>query len=357
MRRLLSHLAQFSAFSKQGEVLCTRGLEFLLEHETARVAFARQLASGGVVKGADTLRWHAEVRQGDNARPDLEGRTADGQPAVKVEAKLGAGFGEHQLESYARDLVQRAGGGLLLILVPRYRMDEARQMTAKAGLPHGVVASVSSWEQVIDDLREVRVEPFASDLAQFEAMYRVLCGEDLEPLADEAAIRAWREREQVFVHYIDRATRLLSKGTRLLPLVLDRKMSEPRATGTSEAEDAVGGTSSDSPTGVPPGAFLHRYVLCFEGGKKPTYFSIGVRDPFESHSTPIWLRFHRDTGGFVAVRERLRSAPELPGMITSGGHLWIPLEVPLHAQAASVVDALVEQAERIRRCARALTDV
>ena len=30
VRRLLSHLAQFSSFSNQGELLCTQGLAYLL---------------------------------------------------------------------------------------------------------------------------------------------------------------------------------------------------------------------------------------------------------------------------------------------------------------------------------------
>ena len=38
-QRLLSHLAQFSSFSKQGELLCTQGLTYLLENPDARAAF------------------------------------------------------------------------------------------------------------------------------------------------------------------------------------------------------------------------------------------------------------------------------------------------------------------------------
>ena len=43
-RRLLSHLAQFGSFSKQGELLCTQGLTYLLENQDARAAFGAYLS-------------------------------------------------------------------------------------------------------------------------------------------------------------------------------------------------------------------------------------------------------------------------------------------------------------------------
>ena len=71
MRTLLGHLTQFSSFSKQGELLCTQGLAYLLQRPDARLVFADWLSSKvGLPVGAD-LMWEPEVRQADGGRPDL----------------------------------------------------------------------------------------------------------------------------------------------------------------------------------------------------------------------------------------------------------------------------------------------
>ena len=60
----------------------------------------------------DRLSWHAEALQDDRGRPDLEARTADEVPVVKVEAKLGAELGPSQLQSYINDLQRRNPRGV-----------------------------------------------------------------------------------------------------------------------------------------------------------------------------------------------------------------------------------------------------
>ena len=130
MLRLISHLAQFSSFSKQGEVLCTRGLEFLLENVDAREKFASYLSGRTGLTFGSQLEWRAEVRQADRCRPDLEACTKDGKLVVKLEAKLGAALGEAQLRSYAVDLVNRGVEGIVLVVVPRYRGGEAIRLTS-----------------------------------------------------------------------------------------------------------------------------------------------------------------------------------------------------------------------------------
>ena len=64
-RRLITHLAQFAAFSQQGEVLCTRGLEYLLEDFEARKGFAAlalsSVVSGPTVAVPEELTWRGEV--------------------------------------------------------------------------------------------------------------------------------------------------------------------------------------------------------------------------------------------------------------------------------------------------------
>ncbi|HEY5959744.1 MAG TPA: hypothetical protein VIV60_24490, partial [Polyangiaceae bacterium] len=175
------------------------------------------------------------------------------------------------------------------------------------------------------------------------------------PLASEDAIRSWRERENVFITYIDRATRQISTnaGAKVLPLGLDTRSGhletheciEPDVAPTSIAFEGT-------PSRVPKGDYLRRYVLCAERQPRSSYFSIGVRDPFESYTTPVWLRFHADTGGFSQIRTRLRSSSASPRIVESGGHVWIPIDLRLHADLPTVVALIVEEANRIRDVAR-----
>ncbi len=356
MRRLLTHLAQFSVFSRQGEVLCTRGLEYLLQDKIASEAFANLVGCPADLR--HDLRWRAEALAPDKTRPDLEASAANSQskpvPVVKVEAKLGAAIDEKQLEAYGRDLKARTGRGVLVLLVPRDRTGEAKEVIRNAEIPHEVQKVVCSWEDALECLRQANSEPLAGDLAQFEAMYRVLCGDDIEPLANEDAIRAWREREGSFIAYVDRATRELSKTTKLLPLALD---SKKKRVDRDEPEDINGRVAhsdvEDSRARIPKGGYLRRYVLCFEQESTKSYFSIGVRDPFESYVTPVWLRFHSVTGAFSKICERLRKSHTPPKMVEcEKGHVWIPLDVKPESDVQTVVAEIVEQATKISNIAR-----
>ncbi|MBX5157611.1 hypothetical protein HJB89_10790 [Rhizobium sp. NZLR8] len=327
MRLLMSHLAQFSSLSKQGELLCTQGLAYLLQNPDARKSFGDHISKMvGRTVNSD-LTWRAEARQTDGARPDLEGRTADGKLVVKIEAKLGAAFGEGQLSSYLGDLQKSSHSGMLLVLVPQYRVaamkasvPSASPLTEDGPWQHGATpdfpVAVIDWEGVLVALRDVRSEPFRGDLAQFEAMYRVLEGHDIEPLRSVSDLLAWRERKQVFVNLVDRVSRHLAQQSRVLPMGKDR-------------DD-----------------YQRRYV-CLPLGTEQPCFSVGVRDPFAGYTTPIWLRFHRHTPKFSVIRERLVASGLSQRLTECDGHVWIHLDVPLNADGESLVDSLVEQAQRV----------
>ena len=54
-------------------------------------------------------------------------------------------------------------------------------------------------------------------------MYRVLVGHDIDPIATEADVLTWRERENVFVSYIDHATRRLALTAKVVPIGFDSR--------------------------------------------------------------------------------------------------------------------------------------
>lgn len=146
----------------------------------------------------------------------------------------------------------------------------------------------------------------------------------LKPIATEAALMALREREGVFVTYADRATRLLALTEKVMPLGFDSRHT----------------------------VYYRRYVCHRLGGLKPSRFSVGVCDPFEEFLTPVWIRCHHATIFFAQIRDRLSAAGPALRIVESDSNVRIPLDVPLGAEAKTVVDSLVDQTERVIAVAR-----
>ena len=339
MQKLLGHLAQFGSFSMQGEVLCTQGLAYLLQDPDARSALKVEIETRTGAKIGDHLKWRAEVvQEGDKARPDLEACAANKIPVVKIEAKLGAALDGNQFRSYVADLHGRSPeGGVLLALVPRQRVREATKVVAEAFSVSGpppwwpaeypkVAVTVVSWDEVLNALKQAGAEPLRNEAEQLEAMYKVLSGFHIEPVAGPEVLARWRERESDFVNLVDQVSRRLTTHHSPLPMAV-----EPL---------------EQAPEGFEPKGYRRRYVGRPLGAATP-FFSIGVRDPFNGRTSPVWLRFHRGTANFADIRDRLDSSEFAARLVESGGHVWIPLDVPFGVGGEEMVNELVAQAEAV----------
>jgi len=339
---LLGHLAQFASFSTQGEVLCTQGLACLLQDPQAKQALAAEITRHTGVVFDGELSWYAEAYQEcDRGRPDLEGRTAEGVPVVKVEAKLSANLNPRQFFSYVTDLQERSSQGVLVVLVPRARIPEATAAVSE-GLAlsspgpwppteeRRVTAMVISWDELLAALRRDGSTSFCYELDQLQDMYKVLSGYHVMPLAGPEELRAWREQERTFLTLVDLVTRRLTTHHPIYPMGLE--------------------VVEQDPEGLEPKGFRRRYVCRCLGELHPC-FAIGVRDPFAGYETPLWLRFGRTTAHSSLIRERLVSSPLAPRLVESGGDVWVPLKVPLQSDGEQMVGAVVEQAEEIARVA------
>ena len=330
MDKLLGHLAQFASFSKQSEVLCTQGLAYLMRNAEGERAFCELIgeAAGCAVEAG--LHWRAESVQTDGGRPDLEGRTDTGFPLVKVEAKLGASFGTGQLESYVCALSETEVPGVLVILLPDVRRDEASRYIAMALRTSGdgpwrvqgkmcdVPAVVLAWEEVFIALESVSSDSFRDDVAQLRAMYRVFNGDDMEPITNDEEVLAWRQKEDWWGTLVDLVTRRLSDAESVMPFGRE-KGAEP---------------------------YYRRYV-CRPVASGHSCYSIGTRDPFENHKTPVWLRFNKSTGNYGRIARNLEASGLMREAVVSGGHPWFPLTVPLNSERNAMVEELVAQAQRI----------
>ena len=332
MDRLLGHLAQFGSLWKQGELLCTQGLAYLLRDTEGERAFTDFISSATKHTLSPGLSWQAECRQEDRGRPDLEGRNAEGQPVVKIEAKLGAPVGHRQLESYVSALCAGGRGGTLLVVVPQFRREEitghvnAHFEVAGAG-PWRIMreaveipCAVVTWEDLLEALLAVDSVSFGDDLGQLRAMYRVFNGDVVEPITSIEEVLAWRDREASWEILVERVTRALTApGDRMLPFGADGSGAQ---------------------------RYRRRYV-CRRVSRVWSCYSVGTRDPFQNHRTPVWLRFNKRTGHFHEIAGRLERSALGAAAVRSQGHLWFPLEVPLNSDGAAMIGALVAQVQRI----------
>ena len=333
MDRLLGHLAQFGSFAQQGELLCTQGLAYLLRDAEGEQAFTDFISSATGHSLSPGLSWWAESRQEDRRRPDLEGRNAEGRPVVKIEAKLWAPFGQGQLESYVSASFAGGQGGTLLIVVPKSRLEEITGYVSTlfgfAGAQPWrimreaveVACAVVTWEDLLEALSTVSSEGFRADFSQFHAMYRVLNGDDMEPITSDEEVLAWRDREAWWEILVEQTTRAL----------------------TAPADRVL-------PFGVDGGAQLYRRrYVCRRVSREESWacYSVGTRDPFQGHKTPVWLRFHKGNGHFIEIAGRLERSDLGAEAVHSLGHLWFPLEVPLNSDRKTMTGALIAQVQRI----------
>lgn len=72
-----------------------------------------------------------------------------------------------------------------------------------------------------------------------------------------------------------------------------------------------------------------------------------MRDPFEGHSTFVWMRFHHSTPGFSIVQNLLKKSKFSTQIVRSSENIWIPFGIPLNTCGESLIDSFVEQAEEI----------
>jgi truncated hemoglobin YjbI len=331
MDEILGYLAQFGSFARQGELLCTQGLTFLLKNRDGERALRELVSTNTGHLVATELKWRAESRQTDRGRPDIEGADPNGRAIVKIEAKLGASLGDGQLESYLAALSAGGAPGVLVVIVPRARRGEiverirpmlhlegAGPWRFRSGLFETPMAVVS-WEDVFEALVTVPCDEFRDNLNQLRAMYRVLNGDDMEPLTSDEEILQWRERAAWWETVVELVTRRLTPpGERVLP---------------------IGSEEGSNP-------YRRRYV-CRRIAEVESCYSVGTRDPFQNHRTPIWLRFNKTTGHFKEITSRLERSALGAAVVRSEGHLWFPLDVPLNSERETMIGALVAQVQRI----------
>ncbi len=273
--------------------------------------------------------WAPEVSHADRGRVDLEGQLDYRTPVVEIEAKLDAALDPAQLLSYASHVASGAAADpVLAVLVPSYRREEATKIIDATfgsdvpglpapGLARAVATAVISWEEVFEALDGVLSGSQACDAVQLRGMYATFTGDFRVP----AGGSLWQEHEAEFVALVDRASRrLFDAATAVFPMSL-----EP---------SRVGGYG-----------YRRRYAP--SQVSRETALSIGVRDAFDGHTTPIWLRYHCKTPAFRVALRNLRSSRYAAELVPGTPHTWLPLPILAGRGADEAVDDLVRQVEVI----------
>ncbi len=217
----------------------------------------------------------------------------------------------------------------LVLLVPEHRRAEARTALDEA-LTKGQQSAIGviSWDDVLRVLQDAALAPpvqvdLAADVWQLSGLCATYGARDIRPFtADE--LNAWPARLPDLEVLVDRVSARLSQR-RLYPLGREKD-----ATGDSHGH--------------------YRRYICGDEGPDGATMSVGVRRPRQGWSTPVCIRYHRDTPGFQDALRRLRSAG-MDVVLAQRGHAYVPLEVPAGVGGAAVVDALVQQGLQIHQVA------
>jgi len=342
-QRLLGRLAQLSWFISNGEVAATRSLGFLLEHQPLRDATLRFLAMKTGVDVSGVQRFVAEAVGVDFIRPDIEGLDVGGKPLLVLEAKFGAVMPQSQVSGYIADQGRRLSRdrqptqGLLVLLVPDSRQAEARLKAEIAVRDHPVEVRtlvvtwrrlLEVWEHAAIALDEDEGAGLASDVEQLKAMCHTLGGMVIPPLPapDDAP---WRSRQDDFVQVVTQVTSSLAPSNPIGDETGGYKRRRYFDSGYRNAD----GTPTDSAA------------------------SVGVHEQFaDAGETPVWMRFHKQTPYFAAIRARVVASHYRDVARSDDGHLWIPLTVDPDLPGPDLVADLIEQVRRVQAVVRSGLD-
>lgn len=315
-----------------GEAFATEALGLLLQNQRMRNALVRFLEGRLGTDLSPIARVRTEVDHRGFGRTDMEGQDAAGRPLLIIEAKFGASLTVAQVSSYLALQAAECGRDQpgLVLLMPESRAEDAALLLRRARDQSEAARSSAacvSWRELLavlsaalaDDERGPR--SLEADLIQLEALVDARTRYVLPPLGVAAAGEEWQTRRSELVGLVDIATQRLadSLGAWRGPQVARR----------------------DIP-------FAPSYYLKAEGPEPETYFSVGLHRGFAAEGlTPTWLRFHKVTGGRLAVRrvrEALGDNPTYGSRIrTDGGHLWLPITLDPALEDDSLVDYVVAQ--------------
>ena len=232
---LLAHLS--FRLTNQHEVIATEGLAYVLQQSNLCRGAIEQFAEHIGCHLPEIVSYQAEVAGDDQERPDIVGRTDDGNEAIIIEGKFEAGLTDNQPNQYLSRLPTNSNG-LLIFVVPQLRIDglwrevisranETNRTGITTNLPDGSKCVeinsrhkllMVSWSNLLNTLfhpAQRSSDTIAGDLSQLIAFCSRKEGEAFKPFTSEELTSDHLARRHFdFCDLVDAITdRLRSDGT------------------------------------------------------------------------------------------------------------------------------------------------
>jgi len=340
MSSLFGFLA--TKFASSPENLATEALNYVLgRSRVAAGAFLRLLAEGGEPL-PDDVAFQTQVGGDDQARPDIEGRTAKHGTVVVIEAKFWAGLTSNQPVAYLSRLPEEAPA-VLAFIAPAARFttlwpellircqaaghavgptSEVAAELWTASLPKGRTLMLLSWRAVLTEIIQAleagRETEIAADARQLAGLCDQMDTEAFLPLRSEevTSVEIPRRHVQFAQLAIEAGEKAIAEG------LCNTKGGLRQGTGLG---------------------YCGRYLRL---GDTLVFLTFDCARWARFRSTPLWLRIDgdaqrpRDDARQSLGKLRLENPPRL---IEDDGYPWVPLAVPTGREWPGVVAAVVEQ--------------
>jgi len=343
MGTVLSHIVQ-KRYSQENENIATEALAYILQSSAAARAGMMRLLRG-VVPEIPDLEFRTQLTEG-SIRPDMWG-LAGHEPRVYIENKFWAGLTDNQPCAYLRSLAGGAAPTVLLMVVPKARVQavwrevlrrlEADQIGATPGAAAdgavraigtglGPVLALTSWAYILATLERDAAEDAGArgDLLQL----RALCD-----AADSDAFIPMSAAEMT---------------DQRIPALLVQLGAAVKAAAEAASDEGFlhVGVLRDRATWDRIG----RYAQFTEGLAAGIWFGIHLDLWRKCGGTPLWIVFSATEWGKAdAVRTLLEPWAANEGVCTArmGAELAVAIDVEVGEERDQVVREIVDRLRAI----------
>ena len=340
---LLSHLAR--KLSDRHEDIAVEALGYIFQSSPARRVLEEMLRDGGADVGEIAqVRTQETGKEGE--RPDLAGFDRDGRERVLIEAKFGAGLTGNQPAAYLERLPTNTPSALLFV-APTARLEtlwdelcqragvngqgpasetaECFRSVSTAGVRH---LMLTSWTHLLERLDGADDSHITIAVQQLRGLTKMKTEDAFPPF-----------------HPLH-PDQLDSKVPRLL-LNLQRLVDDATTSAV-----AAGCASTEGLRVTPQATGYGQYLYLADAGVWfGVDFAAWAHDSYPD--TPLWLYFSEWSRGMKRPFSEIHGALEPlerkdpPDCFDEDGALYVPIELPVHAEYDEVLEAVVTRLQAV----------
>lgn len=321
------------------EVVATEALKYILEQsEEARRALEQMLATSGVEIGSLT-RFQTEAPGDEGERVDLVCYDASGDERVLIEAKFWAGLTDNQPNTYLGRLPED-GPSVLLFVAPAQRIETLwPELRRRAQEKHELT--------ILSDSGDFRSATTNGDHHRLMlTSWRVMLNRMASHASSDAKITADIQQLHGLTARMDADAFLPLHADELGPAFARRMLQLPQLIddATDRARSA-GWVSTERLARTPLATGYGRYMQLAGVYSR---FDVNFDHWANLGDTPLWLNPYNLNGlDEDQVLRRLRALEDKGAIL--GDDWYIPISIPTGVEYDAVLEAVVDQLERIGR--------